>query len=224
MLKGAYDSGKVGGTISNIAMSMIMYTGATYLSGGTALAGIVPYLYQAGNVSLSVGNAGGEANHYALVNGATEEEANQYTASIVRNNMVSQVFSAIVSRGVASQGGEILGIAPSWISSKEPLSPDCTDFIYTETMDERKNLFLKHSDCVIVAPGGLGTLDEFFEILTLKALGQYENKIILFNVNKFYSPFKQDLAHFSEEGFIKTDIMNLFRSMEFYFFFISFFF
>ncbi len=141
------------------------------------------------------------------------EEMGRRGHSLVFGGGVNGVMGA-VSRGVASQGGEILGIAPSWISSKEPLSPDCTDFIYTETMDQRKNLFLKHSDCVIVAPGGLGTLDEFFEILTLKALGQYDNKIILFNVNKFYSPFKQDLAHFSEEGFIKTDIMHLFKSME----------
>ncbi|WP_295723320.1 TIGR00730 family Rossman fold protein [uncultured Methanobrevibacter sp.] len=133
--------------------------------------------------------------------------------SLVFGGGVNGVMGA-VSRGVASQGGEILGIAPSWISSKEPLSPNCTDFIYTDTMDQRKNLFLKHSDCIIVAPGGLGTLDEFFEILTLKALGQYDNKIILFNTNKFYSMFRQSLVYFSEEGFIKTDIMKLFTSME----------
>ena len=102
MLKGAYDSGSVGGTVSNMFMSMIMYTGATYLSGGTALAGIVPYLYQAGTIATSVANTGGNARHYALVNGASEEEADQYSSAIMRNNLFTQVTSAVVSRGIGA--------------------------------------------------------------------------------------------------------------------------
>ena len=141
------------------------------------------------------------------------EEIGRRGHSLVFGGGINGVMGA-VSRGVASQGGDVLGIAPSWIDSKEPLSSDCTDFIRTETMEQRKNLFLKHSDCIIVAPGGLGTLDEFFEVLTLKALDHYENKIILFNINRYFHTFKQTLTFFSEEGFIKTDIMKLFTVMD----------
>ncbi len=85
-----------------------------------------------------------------------------------------------VSKGALDNDGSVLGIAPSWIDEFDTLENNCTSFIYTETMDERKNFFLMNSDAFIIAPGGIGTLDEFFEAITLKALNQHDKKIVIF--------------------------------------------
>ncbi len=116
-----------------------------------------------------------------------------------------------VSKGALDNGGNVLGIAPSWINEFEPLENKCTSFIYTETMDERKNYFLQNSDAFIIAPGGIGTLDEFFEAITLKALNQHDKKIVIFNCNHFFDKINETFLHMANEGVIKRDINDLFQ-------------
>ena len=116
-----------------------------------------------------------------------------------------------VSKGALDNGGNVLGIAPSWINEFEPLENKCTSFIYTETMDERKNYFLQNSDAFIIAPGGIGTLDEFFEAITLKALNKHDKKIVIFNCNHFYDKINETFMHMAEEGVIKRDLNDLFK-------------
>ncbi|MBQ6813780.1 MAG: TIGR00730 family Rossman fold protein [Methanobrevibacter sp.] len=109
-----------------------------------------------------------------------------------------------VSKGVLENDGEILGIAPEWIDYFEALRRDCTEFIYTETMDERKKLFLEHSDCFIIAPGGIGTMDEFFEALTLRALERHDKKIVLFNSNGYYDKMLEMFEYMEDEGVMRN--------------------
>ena len=106
------------------------------------------------------------------------------------------------ARGVHDNNGKTLGIAPEWIGSFEPLCEKCSDFIYVDTMDERKNEFLKNSDVFIIAPGGIGTLDEFFEIITLKKLKQHDKKIIVFNIDGFYNKMIEMIDEMGEKGFL----------------------
>ena len=115
-----------------------------------------------------------------------------------------------VSKGVVEHGGSTLGIAPSWIDAFEELKSDCSEFIYTKSMDERKNLFLENSDAFIIAPGGIGTLDEFFEIINLKALGQHNKKIVILNHNNFYAKLNEMFQYLKEEGVIRRDLKTLF--------------
>ena len=86
------------------------------------------------------------------------------------------------ARGVHDNNGKSLGIAPEWINNFEPLCENCSEFIYVNTMDERKKKFEENSDAFIISPGGIGTLDEFFEIITLKKLKQINQEIIIFNI------------------------------------------
>ena len=73
-------------------------------------------------------------------------------------------------------------------------------------MDERKKLFLKNSDAFIIAPGGIGTLDEFFEIIVLKKLKQHNKKIILFNLFGYYDPMLEMLDFMLKEGVVREEI------------------
>jgi uncharacterized protein (TIGR00730 family) len=76
------------------------------------------------------------------------------------------------ARGVSAGGGRILGIAPRFFDEPGILYDKCTDFVFTETMRERKQAMEDRSDAVVVLPGGIGTYEEFFEMLTLRQLGQ----------------------------------------------------
>lgn len=106
------------------------------------------------------------------------------------------------ARGVHDNDGKSIGIAPEWIGNFEPLCKDCGEFIYVDTMDERKNKFLENSDAFIIVPGGIGTLDEFFEIITLKKLNRHDKEIIVFNMDGFYDRMLEMIDEMGEKGFL----------------------
>lgn len=111
-----------------------------------------------------------------------------------------------VSRGVHDNGGKSLGIAPEWIDKIEKLSTKCSEFIYVDSIDERKNLFLEKSDTFIIAPGGIGTLDELFDVLSLKKLKKHSKEIIIFNLNGYYNKMIDMLNEMNEKKFLNTEI------------------
>lgn len=106
------------------------------------------------------------------------------------------------AKGVHDNNGKSIGIAPEWISNFEPLCKDCSEFIYVDSMDERKRSFVSHSDAFIISPGGIGTLDEFFEIITLKKLKKIDNEIIVFNIEHFYDKMLEMIDEMDEKGFL----------------------
>ena len=89
------------------------------------------------------------------------------------------------ARGVSHEKGYILGISPKFFDQPGVLYQHCTEFIFTETMRERKHLLESRSDATIVVPGGIGTYEEFFEILTLKSLGRIDRPIVLYNIEGY---------------------------------------
>jgi len=106
------------------------------------------------------------------------------------------------ARGVHDNDGKSIGIAPEWIGEFEPLCTECSEFIYVDSMDERKLEFLNRSDAFIISPGGIGTLDEFFEIITLKKLKKHDKKIIVFNINNFYDTMLKMIDEMGQKGFL----------------------
>ena len=109
-----------------------------------------------------------------------------------------------VSKGALDNNGKVLGIAPEWMEEFEGICRECDEFIYTKSMDERKKLFLEHSDAFIIAPGGIGTLDEFFEIIVLKKLNRHNKKIVVFNMFNFYDLMLEMIDFMIDEGVIRS--------------------
>lgn len=107
-----------------------------------------------------------------------------------------------VARGAHGVGGNVIGIAPAFFKVDGVLYDGCTDFIYTETMRERKALLEEKSDGFAVTPGGIGTFDEFFEILTLRQLGKHTKPIAIFNVNGYFNPMLDMLQNAIEKNFM----------------------
>lgn len=106
------------------------------------------------------------------------------------------------AKGIHDNGGNSIGIAPEWIENFEPLCRECSEFIYVDAMDERKSKFLENSDAFIITPGGIGTLDEFFEIITLKKLNRHDKEIIIFNINGFFDKMLEMIEDMGEKGFL----------------------
>ena len=86
------------------------------------------------------------------------------------------------ARGMQKGKGKIIGVIPHFIHEFEPVYDGCTELIHTETMAERKDEMEGLADAFIIVPGGIGTFDELFQILTLKVLKQHDKPIILYNV------------------------------------------
>lgn len=106
------------------------------------------------------------------------------------------------ARGVYKKGGKITGVAPSFFNVDGILFEHCTEMIYTETMRERKEIMENRADAFVMVPGGIGTFDEFFEILTLKQLGRHNKPIAIFNQNGYYNSITALLENAIKEGFM----------------------
>ena len=111
-------------------------------------------------------------------------------------------------RGVHDNGGKAIGVAPHWIGDSEGAADDCDEFYFVETMDERKNKFYELSDMFIITPGGLGTFDETFEILTLKQLKQTDKIVIIYNINGYFDPAVELVMKMSKEFFLDDSLVS----------------
>jgi len=129
--------------------------------------------------------------------------------SIVYGAGASGLMGA-VARGMDAGGGKIIGVAPHFMHEFEPLY-DCTEIIQTETMAQRKSVMEERAEAFIVVPGGVGTFDEFFQILTLKELGQLGRKpIILLNVDGYFEELHSLLKASDSKGFLRWGVMEMF--------------
>ena len=118
------------------------------------------------------------------------------------------------ARGAYSRGGEIIGVVPSFLNVDGILFDNCTELIFTETMRERKALMEQKSDAFIMTPGGVGTFDEFFEILTLKQLGRHSKPIAVFNINGYFDSLIAQLENAVHKQFMNPEIFELFISTD----------
>lgn len=116
-----------------------------------------------------------------------------------------------LAEGVHEEQGYILGVVPEFFheSNPEVSYKECSEYIYTDTMRERKRQMEENCDAFIITPGGIGTLDEFFEILTLKQLGRHNKAIVVYNINGFFDELASSLYKMVKEQFITNDCVEL---------------
>jgi uncharacterized protein (TIGR00730 family) len=115
------------------------------------------------------------------------------------------------ARGVHQGGGRVLGVIPKFFDEEnvEAIYERCDELIFTETMRERKELLEEKSDVFVMAPGGIGTLDEFFENITLRSLGKHEKKIVILNTAGFFDALLAFLENGVKMGFIGEEVMSM---------------
>ena len=108
-----------------------------------------------------------------------------------------------VADGVLSEGGKAIGVLPHFLQSKEIAHKDLTELILVETMHERKTKMNDLCDGVIVLPGGYGTLEEFFEMITWAQLGLHKKPISVLNIDRFYDDLIKMIQTMVDKGFLK---------------------
>jgi len=108
-----------------------------------------------------------------------------------------------VANGALENGGEAIGVLPVFLRSKEIAHQGLTELFLVETMHERKTKMNDLCDGVIALPGGFGTLEEFFEMLTWGQLGLHKKPIAILNVDGFYDPLLEMMQTMSNKGLLK---------------------
>lgn len=119
-----------------------------------------------------------------------------------------------VARAAQSAGGDTFGVIPQHLVPREQGKRDLSTYIVTENMHERKKVMFMNSDAIVVLPGGAGSLDEFFEVLTWRQIGLHAKPIYLLSPNGFWQPLLDLIEHVIAEGFAEADIRNATRAFE----------
>ncbi|KEJ90092.1 TIGR00730 family Rossman fold protein [Sulfitobacter donghicola] len=113
-----------------------------------------------------------------------------------------------VARAAQEAGGNTFGVIPQHLVDWEVGKSDLTSYIVTETMHERKKVMSMNCDALVVLPGGAGSLDELFEVLTWRQIGLHEKPIYIVNSNGYWDPLKQLMNHVADRGFADHSLLE----------------
>lgn len=119
-----------------------------------------------------------------------------------------------VARAAQTNGGDTFGVIPTHLLSREVGKRDLGRFIITENMHERKKVMFMNSDAIVVLPGGAGSLDEFFEVLTWRQLGLHQKPILLMNTAQYWDPLIGMMTHLVDQGFAEASLLEFFRVID----------
>lgn len=114
-----------------------------------------------------------------------------------------------VANGALGSGGEVYGVVPDFLQELELTHRGLTGLKIVREMRVRKQLMLEDSDAVVALPGGCGTIEELFEALTMKRLGQWVGPVILVNTNGFYDDLIRFLDHSVAERFMGSNHLDM---------------
>ena len=114
-----------------------------------------------------------------------------------------------VARAAQAAGGATFGVIPAHLFPLEVGKRDLTTFVVTETMHERKKVMFMNADAVVVLPGGAGSLDELFEVLTWRQIGLHEKPILLLDTEGYWQPLLALVDHIVAEGFAAPSLRGM---------------
>ena len=161
--------------------------------------------------------------YYACVYGGASEkiadvhkEKTNKLGKIIANCGFALVYGAgstgcmgAIARGVNQNGGYVMGVSPHFISKFEDIY-DCDNTVMVDTMAERKTLMEKHADIFFVVPGGMGTMDEFFQVLTLKYLERITAPIVVVNTEGFYNSLLKLIDDLVKQDAVTPNVYSMF--------------
>ena len=119
-----------------------------------------------------------------------------------------------VADATLAAGGLVVGIIPQALVDKEYAHRGCTELHIVDNMHERKRMMAERADAFLALPGGIGTLEEFFEVWTWRQLGYHDKPIGLLNVEGYYDQMLSFLAHSTAQGFMGGWQLDLIRSSD----------
>lgn len=117
-----------------------------------------------------------------------------------------------VAHAARVAGAKITGVLPEFLRHLEPPAENEEKIVLTPDLQTRKNLMLSSADAFVALPGGLGTMDEVFEVLTSAQLGVFAKPLVLLNTGGFFDPLVALLNHIVAKRFARDDIANLYHT------------
>ena len=161
------------------------------------------------SIAVFCGSSSGFGNIY--------KEAAEHLGEIFAKRKIKLVFGAgnvglmgVMADSVLKNHGEVLGVIPDFLKAKEVCHTGLTELKVTKSMHERKAYMDDNCDGVIMLPGGFGTLDEFFEMLTWKQLHLHAKPIGIWNVNGYYDHLLKHIENMVKAGFVKKINLRLY--------------
>lgn len=120
----------------------------------------------------------------------------------------------LVAKGTQTAGGKTFGVIPTHLLGREVGKRDLDTFVITETMHERKKVMFMNADAIVMLPGGAGSLDEFFEVVTWRQLGLHAKPIILLNILGYWQPLLDLMRHVVTQGFADASLLDFVTSVD----------
>lgn len=117
----------------------------------------------------------------------------------------------VLANAVRSAGGRVVGVLPQLMADRGLTDDACDEVVITEGMAGRKQEMISRADAFVALPGGFGTLEELFEVLTLKQLGYHRKPIALYDVDGFFRPLLSLFDDLFEQRFAKPEYAQLYR-------------
>jgi len=115
----------------------------------------------------------------------------------------------VIADSVMANGGSITGVIPSFMKDEGWGHPHVSEMIVTADMGERKKNMLARADAVVALPGGIGTLEELTEAITLKQLGLFKGPVVILNTLGFYTHLLDFLEHMIKGSFLRLEHRNI---------------
>ena len=119
-----------------------------------------------------------------------------------------------VARATQEAGGNTFGVIPVHLLDREVGKRDLTHFVITENMHERKKVMFMNADAIVTLPGGAGSMDELFEVLTWRQLGLHEKPVYLLNINGYWDPLITLVEHMIDHGFADQSFRDHMRVVQ----------
>jgi len=137
-------------------------------------------------------------------------KAGREMAGILADRGISMKFGAgsvgimgVMADEMLKRGAGVTGVIPGFMKEMGWTHPGLKEVVVVDTMHERKNLMMEDVDAIISMPGGVGTLEELLEAITLKQLGKFLKPIIILNTDHFYDPLLQNFEMMIRKNFMR---------------------
>ena len=160
------------------------------------------------NLCVFCGSKLGENPHFEIAARALGAEMARRGIGLVYGGGGIGLMGAITD-SVLKGGGQVVGVIPEFLMKYEVGNPDVTELIVVDSMHDRKRTMFERSDGFIVLPGGLGTMDETFEIITWKQLQQHAKPVVVLDTEGYWQPFEALVDGIIRGGFAHEGVRGL---------------
>ena len=120
----------------------------------------------------------------------------------------------LVADSALQAGSKVVGIIPKHIEAREVQHTELTELHVVDSMHIRKQMMVDRADAFVILAGGLGTLDEFFELLTWKQLGMHDKPIVMVNINGYWTKMVEAIQYIADQKFMREEDFGMFRVVE----------